>query len=73
MTIARTITKVAIKVRDMLALLAKDGWTVTAQAGSHRQLEHPAKCGKVTVAGHPGDDLHPKTARSILRQAGIRK
>jgi predicted RNA binding protein YcfA (HicA-like mRNA interferase family) len=26
----------------------------------------------VTVAGKPGDELHPKTAASILKQAGLR-
>jgi predicted RNA binding protein YcfA (HicA-like mRNA interferase family) len=33
---------------------------------------HPTKPGTVTVAGHPGQDLHPKTLNSILRQAGLK-
>jgi predicted RNA binding protein YcfA (HicA-like mRNA interferase family) len=52
-------------------LLAADGWIQTAQRGSHRQFEHPVKPGKVTVPGHPGDDLAPGTERSIRRQAGL--
>jgi predicted RNA binding protein YcfA (HicA-like mRNA interferase family) len=31
----------------------------------------PEKPGRVTVAGKPSDTLHPRTERSILRQAQI--
>jgi predicted RNA binding protein YcfA (HicA-like mRNA interferase family) len=62
-----------VKVREILRLLAEDGWQVTATRGSHRQLKHPENPGRVTVAGKPSDDLHPKTAASILRQAGLRR
>jgi hypothetical protein len=31
------------------------------------------KRGRVTVPGHLGDDLHPGTLKSVLKQAGIRK
>lgn len=56
----------------MLKLLARDGWVVYRHhGGSHRQLKHPIKPGKVTVAGKESLDLHPDTLRSILRQAGI--
>ncbi|MGH7951747.1 MAG: type II toxin-antitoxin system HicA family toxin [Limisphaerales bacterium] len=40
--------------------------------GSHRQYHHATKPGTVTVAGHPGQDLHPKTLNSILKQAGLK-
>jgi len=39
--------------------------------GSHRQYKHPFKSGRVTIAGHPSDEVHPKTLRSILKQAQI--
>jgi predicted RNA binding protein YcfA (HicA-like mRNA interferase family) len=35
--------------------------------------KHPAKSGRVTVPGHPGDDLHPRLERSIRRQAQLAK
>ena len=57
----------------MLELLAEDGWNIVVTRGSHRQLKHPTKPGRVTVAGKGSDDLHPKTAASILRQAGLRQ
>ena len=60
-----------MKVRDILKLLRADGWEIVRQRGSHRQLQHDTKLGTVTVAGKPGDDLHPKTAASIYRQAQL--
>jgi len=44
-----------------------------ATRGSHEQLKHPTKPGRVTVAGHPGDDLAPATLKSILIQAGLKE
>jgi predicted RNA binding protein YcfA (HicA-like mRNA interferase family) len=60
-----------VKIREILRLLVNDGWSLVRQRGSHRQFRHPTKPGTVTVAGKPGDDLHPKTAASIIRQAQI--
>lgn len=60
-----------MKVREVLRLLQEDGWYLVKQVGSHRQFKHPTKRGRVTVAGHPSDTLHPKTLTSILRQAGL--
>jgi predicted RNA binding protein YcfA (HicA-like mRNA interferase family) len=60
-----------MKVRDVLKTLAIDGWKLRVTEGSHRQFIHPTKPGKVTVAGHPGAELDPKTKSSILRQAGL--
>jgi predicted RNA binding protein YcfA (HicA-like mRNA interferase family) len=55
----------------MLRILKDDGWSIVRQRGSHRQLQHPAKPGTVTVAGRPGDELHPKTEATIRKQAGL--
>ena len=60
-------------VREIIRRLEADGWRLSRQRGSHRQFLHPIKPGAVTVAGHPPKDLAPKTARSILRQAGLEK
>ena len=62
-----------MKVRDVLKLLAADGWILTSQRGSHRQFEHPMKPGKVTVPGHPGDEIARGTLQSIRRQAGLKE
>ncbi|WP_081444253.1 type II toxin-antitoxin system HicA family toxin [Candidatus Accumulibacter phosphatis] len=57
----------------MLRLLAEAGGFLVAPRGSHRQVRHSAKLGRVTVAGRPSDDLAPGTLGSILRQAGLGK
>jgi predicted RNA binding protein YcfA (HicA-like mRNA interferase family) len=56
-----------------MALLQKDGWSVVVTRGSHRQLKHPKKSGRVTVAGKPSDDVAPGTLNSILKQAGLKE
>jgi len=35
-----------------------------------QQFEHPVKPGKVTVPGHPGDEVPRGTLKSIRQQAG---
>jgi predicted RNA binding protein YcfA (HicA-like mRNA interferase family) len=62
-----------VNVRDVLKLLRNDGWALVTTVGSHRQFKHPKKPGRVTVSGHPSDDIHPKTLKSILTQAGLKK
>jgi predicted RNA binding protein YcfA (HicA-like mRNA interferase family) len=56
-----------VKVKEVLRLLAADGWSQTAQRGSHRQFEHPVKPGRVMVAGKDSDDLARGTLNSILK------
>ena len=61
-----------MKVHAVLRMLKDDGWTEVRHRGSHRQLKHPSKTGRVTVAGKPSDDLAPGTLNSILKQAGLK-
>jgi len=63
---------VAMKIRDILRLLADDGWYLARTRGSHHQFKHPTKPGVVTIAGRPGDELAPGTLNSILKQAGLK-
>lgn len=62
-----------MKVREAIDLILKDGWVLAATRGSHRQYKHPQKPGRVTIAGHPSDDLAPGTQASILKQAGLKE
>jgi predicted RNA binding protein YcfA (HicA-like mRNA interferase family) len=62
-----------MKVRDTMKLIEADGWHLVTTKGSHRQYKHPTKPGRVTIAGHPNDDLAPGTLNSILKQAKLRK
>ena len=62
-----------MKIRDVIKLIEADGWRIVKQRGSHKQFKHASKPGKVTVAGHPSAEVAPKTLRSILVQAGLRR
>jgi predicted RNA binding protein YcfA (HicA-like mRNA interferase family) len=62
-----------VKVRDAIKLIEDDGWVHVATRGSHRQFKHPAKAGRVTIAGKPSDDLAPGTLNSIFKQAGLKE
>ncbi|MCK5758316.1 MAG: type II toxin-antitoxin system HicA family toxin [Clostridiales bacterium] len=57
--------------RELLKVLHQDGWYIKRQRGSHLQLIHMVKIGKVTVP-HPRKTLDPKTVKSIIKQAGIK-
>lgn len=57
--------------REVLKLLKADGWVEITQKGSHLQLKHPRKPGRVTVP-HPKRDLAIGTLISIERQAGLK-
>jgi predicted RNA binding protein YcfA (HicA-like mRNA interferase family) len=59
-----------VTVREILKLLHKDGWFTYEQNGSHIQLKHLSKNGRVTVPNHKGD-LKKGTVHSIFRQAGL--
>ncbi|MEG1972638.1 MAG: type II toxin-antitoxin system HicA family toxin [Oscillospiraceae bacterium] len=59
-------------VREILKLLHQDGWQEVPNRtkGSHIQLKHPTKAGKVTVPSHSGD-IPLGTFKSIKNQAGL--
>lgn len=62
-----------MKIRDIIRLIEEDGWYLVVTKGSHRQYKHPTKPGRVTIAGHPNDDLAPGTLNSILKQAKLKE
>jgi len=62
-----------MKIRDVIRLIEADGWYLAATKGSHRQYKHLSKPGRVTIAGHPGDELAPGTLNSVLKQAQLLK
>jgi predicted RNA binding protein YcfA (HicA-like mRNA interferase family) len=62
-----------MKVRDIIRMIEKDGWFLIATRGSHRQYKHPAKSGRVTIAGNLNHDISPGTLNSILKQAKLKE
>ena len=57
--------------KEIVKTLNADGWIEKEQKGSHLQLIHPTKSGKVTVPMHKGD-LKIGTLNGILKQAGLK-
>lgn len=64
---------VLMKVRDIIKLLERDDWYLKATKGRHRQYKHSSKPGRVTLPGHPNDDLPPGTLNTVLKQAGLKQ
>ena len=61
-----------MKVRDVVKMLEKDGWSIVRTKGSHRQFKHKTKKGLVTISGKPSAELAPGTLNSVLKQAGLK-
>ena len=61
-----------MKVKKVLQMLQDDGREGVARRGSHRQLKHRTKAGRVTEPGKSSDDLAPGTLNSILKQSGLK-
>ena len=59
-----------MKVREVIRLLEADGWALVTTKGSHRQLKHPLRPGRVTISGNLGDEMPKGTFASVKRQAG---
>lgn len=57
--------------KELQKVLLQDGWYKVDQSGSHIQMKHPIKKGKVTLPMHSGD-IPPGTLSSILKQAGLK-
>jgi len=62
-----------MKIRDMIKMIEAGGWYIVNTTGSHRQYKHPVKPGRVTIAGHPRDELAPGTLHSIFKQAKLKE
>lgn len=57
--------------REVLKMLMADGWYLVDCEGSHHQLKHPTKTGKVTLK-HPDKDIPIKTLKRIEAQSGLK-
>jgi predicted RNA binding protein YcfA (HicA-like mRNA interferase family) len=56
---------------EIVKLIEADGWYRIKARRGHRQYKHPTKRGHVTIPGSMSADLDQKTARTILKQAGL--
>ena len=60
-----------MKAVVLIKQLEKDGWYKVAQKGSHLQMKHTIKNGKITIPVH-GGDIPKGTLHAILKQAGLK-
>ena len=63
--------EIVMTAKELQKVLLQDGWYKVDQSGSHIQMKHPIKKGKVTLPMHSGD-IPPGTLSSILKQAGLK-
>jgi len=56
---------------EIVRALRSLGWVVVVQRGSHVQLRHPQRGGRVTVPVHAGETIGPRLLHWILEQAGL--
>jgi len=56
--------------KEIIGEIEAEGWFFIKAEGSHYHFKHLTKPGKVSVP-HPKKEVHPKTYKSILRQAGL--
>ena len=61
-----------LKTSAVLKALLDDGWVVVKIKGSHRQLTHPTKSGKVTLNGKPSSDIYGRELDSVSKQSGLK-
>ncbi len=60
-----------IKPRQVVRALERAGFYIHATTGSHVQLKHPQKPGRITVPYHTRSDLPKHIISSIIRQARL--
>ena len=73
MTMIHIVSSQTVKVRDVIKMIEKDGWFHVGTEGDHRQYKHPTKKGRVTISGHPGEDMPKGTLNNVLKQADLKK
>ena len=59
-----------LKTGVVLKALLDDGWYIAHQKGSHRQLKHPSKRGKVTLIGKHSYDIGGADLEHVESQSG---
>jgi predicted RNA binding protein YcfA (HicA-like mRNA interferase family) len=60
-----------IKPNQAIRALERAGWFIHESGGSHVQLKHPKKPGRVTVPCHARFDLPKHILKIIINQAGL--
>jgi predicted RNA binding protein YcfA (HicA-like mRNA interferase family) len=59
------------KVKQVVAILEDNGWTLARQAGSHRTYKHADRALVVTVSGRWNSTMTVGMLANIRRTSGI--
>ena len=60
------------KVKEVIVLLEKNGWTFVRIRGDHRIYYKEGSKSPIVVPGNLNDDLKDGTLNSILKEAGLK-
>ena len=60
-----------LKPKEVIRALERAGFYVHQVTGSHVQMKHAEKPGRVTVPSHERFELPKHIVKSIIRQAGL--
>ena len=60
-----------LKPAEVVRALERAGFYVHESHGSHVQMKHATKPGRITVPYHARFDVPKHVVRSIIRQAGL--
>ena len=59
------------KVREVVEILEKNGWTLMRMRGDHRIFTKKGARRPIVLPGNLNDDLALGTLKSIMREAGL--
>jgi predicted RNA binding protein YcfA (HicA-like mRNA interferase family) len=62
-----------MKVREVIAVLERNGWMMVRQRGSHRVFRHPHNTEGVVVAGKRSDTVKRGTLAAIRRKSELKE
>jgi predicted RNA binding protein YcfA (HicA-like mRNA interferase family) len=60
-----------LRPAEVVRALERAGLDVHESHGSHVQMKHPTKPGRITAPYHSRFDIPKHVVRSIIRQAGL--
>ena len=60
-----------LRPEQVIRALKRGGFYIHQTVGSHVQMKHPTKPGRVTIPYHKRFDMPKHIVKSIVRQAGL--
>lgn len=61
-----------MKCSELLRELIRDGWFIVSQRGSHMQLIHSKKRGKIYFPFHGSNEVATGLEKKLRKQAGLK-